>query len=79
MGSGTESTPRKFGDDIKSGGTVKQPDRRASIQRNFSKAEGKAVMKFSNERCQCCNWARATAHKHSRGTDLLDKKFAKRN
>lgn len=54
MGSGTELTLRKFGDDIKSGGIVKCQDRRASIQRDFNKAEGKAdrtVIKFSNDRC----------------------------
>lgn len=82
VGSGTELTLSKFGDDIKPGGIVKHPDRRAFIQSYFSKAEGKAdrtVMKLSNERCQCCNWARATAHKYNLGTDLLDKNFAKSN
>lgn len=82
VGRRTELTLSKFGYDIKPGGIVKHPDKRASIQRDFSKAEGKAdrtVMKFSNDRCQCCNWARATADKYSLGTDLLDKNFAKRN
>lgn len=67
VGNGTESTLREFGDDIKPGGIVKLPDRKASIQRDFSKAEGKddrTVMKFGNERCQCCNWVKATAHKY---------------
>lgn len=66
VGSGTELTLSKYGYDIELGGIVKHPDKRASLQRDFSKAEGKAdrtIMKFSNDRCQCCNWARATAHK----------------
>lgn len=82
MGSGTELTLREFGDDIKPGRIVKHPDRRAAIQRNFSKAEEKAdrtVMKFRNERRQRCNWAKATAHKYCLRTDLLDKNFAERN
>lgn len=80
MGSGTELTLRKFGDDIKSGGIVKCQDRRASIQRDFNKAEGKAdrtVIKFSNDRCQCCNWARAHCTQVQSGTDLLDKTLPK--
>lgn len=42
MGSGTESTLTKFGDDIKLRGAVKHPDGRAPIQRDLSKAEARA-------------------------------------